>query len=120
MDALEAMTNLIRNMPHKSERMDIIKSALVKRAQASRPSFRSLLDTVENWELSGYNDDPNKIKLPNYRKLTFEDIVRWHQQEIKDKPLLITIVGDKKRFDLKAPEKYGEITVKKEKDRFVN
>jgi len=119
-DALEAMTGLIREMPQKQERTEPIKSALRERAQSSRPSFRSLISTVEKWQQMGYTEDPNKAKVLEYSRITFDDINGFHAQEIKEKPLTITVVGNKKRFDFKLLNSYGKVQKVKLKDLFVN
>ncbi|MFH1319453.1 MAG: insulinase family protein [Bacteroidota bacterium] len=120
MDALDAMITLIRNMPQKKERMESIKTAMIETAQSRRPSFRSLIEYVEICKEKGYTDDPNKIKIPKYHQLTFENILTFHENELKDKPMTITVVGNKKRFDFKELEKYGKVIKVKEKGLFVN
>ena len=114
------MTGLIRNMPQKQERTEPIKSALRERAQSNRPRFRSLISTVEKWQLMGYTEDPNKVKAFEYGRLTFDDINGFHAKEIKEKPLTITVVGNKKRFDFNLLKSYGKVVKVKEKDLFVN
>jgi zinc protease len=120
LDAMNAMLELINNMPEKRERMDIISSSLKESANANRPGFRSLLKTVDTWKKAGYTEDPNKINLMAYEKINFDDIVNFYQNEVKQKPIIISIVGDAKRFDLKELAKYGEIIKVKESDLFVN
>ncbi|MFN7013920.1 MAG: insulinase family protein, partial [Bacteroidia bacterium] len=66
-DALEAMMNIIRNMPEKPERMDGIKSALVLSAQTTRPEFRNVISNVERWYDKGYTENPFKSKIPAYK-----------------------------------------------------
>ncbi len=117
-DALDAMMNLIRNMPEKPERMDGIKSALVLSAQTTRPEFRSVISNVERWYDKGYTENPFKTKVPAYKNLEFKDLVTFYQSNIKDKPVVITIVSDKKKLNLKSLEKFGKIQEVKEKDLF--
>jgi predicted Zn-dependent peptidase len=117
-DALEAMMNLIRNMPEKPERIDGIKSALVLSAQTSRPEFRNVISNVERWYDKGYTENPFKTKVPAYKNLTFNDLVSFYKSNIKEKNVVITIVSDKKKLNLKALEKFGKIKEVKEKDLF--
>lgn len=120
MDALAAMDSLILFMPKKEERMASVKNSLIEKSQSRRPSFRNLIETTESWQEQGFPDDPNKIKNAVYPNLNFGDLCNFYDKEVKGKPITITIVGDKKRFDLKALEKYGKVEVVKEKDLFVN
>lgn len=120
MDALAAMDSLILFMPRKEERMSSIKASLIEKSQSGRPSFRSLIEATEAWQEQGFSDDPNKIKNTVYPNLDFGDLCNFYDNELRGKPVTITIVGDKKRFDLKALEKYGKVEVVKEKDLFAN
>lgn len=117
-DALNAMMNLIRNMPEKPERMSSIKSALIQSAQTNRPEFRNIISTVERWYDRGYTENPFKTKITAYKQLEFNDLISFYQNNIKDKPVIITIVSNKKKLNLKSLEKFGKIQEVKEKDLF--
>lgn len=117
-EALNAMMNLIRNMPEKPERMEGIKSSLVQSAQTARPEFRNVISYVERWYDKGYTENPFKSKIPAYKNLEFKDLVNFYQEQIKNKPVVITIVSDKKKMNLKSLEKFGKIQELKEKDLF--
>ena len=120
MEAMDAMLTLIRDMPEKPERMEIITASLTEEAQSSRPSFRRLIDQVETWEEMGYDMDPNQKKLAKYKSIQFSDITKFQQERLKQQPLVITIVGDGRRFDMDALEKLGEVIKVKQSDLFVN
>lgn len=117
-DALDAMMNLILSMPEKPERMDGIKSALILSAQTTQPSFRNIISNVEQWYDKGYTENPLKTKVPAYKNLEFKDLVSFYKDNIKEKPVIITIVSDKKKLNLKTLEKFGKIQEIKEKDLF--
>ena len=119
-DAIDAMLDLINNMPKKSERMEVIRSSIIENSQSSKPNFRNLISIVETWKQKGYKSDPNEILLEKYKEMNFEDIVNFYKSEIQNKPLIITIVGDVKSFDLKKLEKYGEVIKVKKSKLFVN
>lgn len=119
-DAIDAMLDLFNNMPVKSERIDIIRSSLIEKAKSSKPNFRYVMKNIDYWKRAGYNSDPNAIYLEQYKTKEFDAIVDFYQKEIKNKPIIITIVGDSKRFDLKKLESIGEVVELKEADIFVN
>jgi len=119
-DAIDAMLDLINNMPEKPERIEMIRSSIIEESLSSKPNFRSLLRIVEYWKQVGYISDPNKIHIEKYDEINFEDIVTFYKTEIQNKPVIITIVGDVKRFDLKKLEEYGEVIKIKESKLFVN
>ena len=117
--AIDVFVDLVRNMPKKSERMQMIQDYLKQSALTSRPDFRELSQTVVDWRLKGYTDDPAKIKIPEYEKLTFNNITRFYSENVKSKPMIICIVGDKKRIDMDELKKYGEIINVKESSLFT-
>ena len=108
-EALDVFMGLLRDMPVKTERLEVLKSSLVQEVYASRPDFRELSETIINWQRKGFNDDPNKFKIEKFKSLTFEDIIKLYETELKTKPVAICIVGDKNRLDMVHIGKYGKI-----------
>jgi predicted Zn-dependent peptidase len=99
-DAVIEFLKLIKEIPEKPERIDNIKNYLVLSSQASKPNFRVLSQSVENWEMKGYTDDPNKILIPKYQELTFDHLMDFYRNEIVGRPVTIAIVGNKKEIDM--------------------
>ena len=118
-EAVSLFDSLVRTMPRKEDRINFIKDYLVQSAITERPDFRGLSEAVSNWKLHGYNYDPAMIKIPVYYELTYDELDKFYQENIKPKPMAIGIVGDAKRIDLKALEKYGKIVKIKEKSLFT-
>ena len=116
--AIDIFHGLVRDMPEKSERMGMINHYLVESALTATPSFRHLSSTVSKWETKGYTQDPRIDNVKKYQTLIFDDIVTFYADNIKEKPMVIAIVGDKKRIDLEDLKKYGKIIEVKEKDLF--
>jgi zinc protease len=52
--------------------------------------------------------------------LRFDDIVAYYNQELKNRPIIITIVGDPGSIDMKKLKEIGPVTVVKKKNLFVN
>jgi predicted Zn-dependent peptidase len=116
--ALEVFSGLVREMPEKADRMPMIKNYLIQSAIIDKPNYRNLSFSVNKWKQKGFTDDPAKINSEIYSKLTFKDIVEFNNKNLKTKPMVIAIVGDKKRIDLDELKKYGKIIEIKEKDLF--
>ncbi len=108
-DAIDAMVSLLNDMPEKSERMPLITSALIEKANASKPDFRKLATQISTWQAQGYQTDPNKLYLDEYHQLNFDDILNVYKSEIKDKTLVVTIFGNLKRVDLEKLKAYGDV-----------
>jgi len=119
-DAIDAMLVLLNDMPEKPERMDLITSSLIEKANSAKPDFRNLAKQVSTWKVEGYQTDPNKVYIDEYKKLNFGDILDVYSSEIKDKPLNITIVGNMKRVDLEKLKKYGKVVEMEKGELFVD
>jgi len=118
LEAIDVFNELVRNMPQKTERIDFICEYLKLTALSNSPSFRNLNETVLKWKYKGYSGDPAKLNIPKYENLKFSDIVLFYEENIKDKPMVVVVVGSKKQFDYKKLSKYGKLKILDEKDLF--
>lgn len=109
-DAISEFLSLINDMPQKPERISNIKNYLVLSSQASKPNFKYLSESIEKWEQKGYSDDPNKLTIPKYKELTFEDIDNFYKNEIAGHPITIAIVGNKKEIDMDKLKAINKVT----------
>lgn len=114
-EALEVFMELVRNMPEKTERIEIIKPYLEQSALAKNPGFRGLSTYIVRLQQKGFTDDPAKLFKEDYQNMEFSDITEFYTKSIKEKPMVITIVGNKKKLDYKGLSKYGKVIDVKEK-----
>ena len=114
-DAISVMTELINDMPRKEKRMRGVSDYLQQSLLTSTPTPRELTETVEKWKLFGYKEDPRIMQYDIYKSLEFDNIVDFYKQNIAGRPVLITIVGNKKKIDMKELAKYGKIVEVKQK-----
>ena len=115
-DAITAMMDLYRKMPAKRERMEMMRSAMINKTMTSKPSFRYLASKIEYWKQKGYDTDPRILLLENYKSMSFEDILSFYNTYVKDATMLMTVLGDEKRFDKEALSQFGNIIEVKKKD----
>lgn len=108
-DALDVFMELITNMPQNKERIENIKSYIRQEALITHPSFRNKAEAIRSLQRKGYTDDPAKENLPKIEALTFEDITKFYENNIKGKPYCIGILGNPKNIDLSRLEKYGKV-----------
>ena len=108
-DALKTYLGLINDMPLYPERLPEIKSYLRETALANKPNFRSLSSSIQSWRQRGYIEDPNKTLLDKFEKMTFDDIVKYYNENIKGRPIGIAIIGNPKQIDEKMLQQYGKV-----------
>ena len=117
-DAIDVFMELINNMPKNAERMDNIKSYMRQEALSTHPGFRYKASYLKRLQQMGYEGDPTAVNLPKIDALTFEDIVKFYEENIKGKPYAIGIMGNPKDIDLKRLEKYGKVVRLNERKLF--
>ncbi len=118
LEAMQVFNDLIRNMPQKEDRMDMIKSKLSLSLMANRPHFRDLSNTILSWKLKGYKEDPGKLKIPAYQNMEFNDIVKFYNNNIKNNSLVFAIVGNEEQINTNEFSKYGKVNFIEEDDLF--
>jgi zinc protease len=116
LEGIEAMSELILDMPQRPERMEGIRKALLQSVYTSQPGFRDLGNTVANWRFQGYQSDPREFRYSIYNRIDFNDIVNFYQNQIGSKPLLITVSGNLKGIDRNQMEAFGRLIELKYKD----
>ncbi len=115
MEAIQTLHGMLTALPQKPDRIEAIRTGLVAKIPSNKPDFRSLIPTIRTWEEFGYKEDPAIARSHGYPKLTFADIVQFYNSNIKGKPIVITIVGDKSKFNIEQLQKLGklrEVTLK--------
>jgi zinc protease len=115
-DALNELNVLVRNMPEKTERMASVKNSLVDQVYVSRPFFRYVTLTVENWQEMGFAEDPNKAYAERFGSLKFDDIDKFYKQYIQSMPLSMAIVGSKENVPVAELKKMGKVVILKQRD----
>jgi predicted Zn-dependent peptidase len=109
LDAIDVYMDLLTNMPQYPDRISNIKNFLKETATVEKPHFRAASQTYQNWRLRGYSKSPAETNTPALNDLTFDDIVKFYNENIKGRHITIGIVGNPKMIDEKAVGKYGKV-----------
>lgn len=108
-EAIEVFMDLLRVMPEKTQRGELIGEYIRNSALTQRPSFRNLSVSVVNWEKKGYPIDPAAIKYNFPQDETWEAINDFYKTNLQRKPVVIVFAGNKRKIDTKALKVYGEV-----------
>lgn len=109
MDAVTIMDSILKNMPQKTERINLIKSGLINSISSSYPDFRNISLNIDRGRQKGYTASPLIEMFESYKTLTFDEINDFYKTNIQDKPRIITIYGNTESIDKKELGKYGKI-----------
>ena len=103
-------------MPQKPERIEQVKSSLIKSINSERPNFRAYPSIVSNWKKMGYIKDPRKNQVEYFKNMSFSEIVDFQKNQIAGKPLVISILTDTNRVSMKGLKQYGEMIILNKND----
>lgn len=118
LDAITTLSDMLTNLPQKADRITAIRSGLIAKVPSNKPNFRAVSERIQVWKDFGYTADPNEARAVQYPNLKFSDIDAFYAKNIKGKPIVITIVGDKSQFDMTKLAKFGKIQEVQMKDIF--
>jgi zinc protease len=119
-EAIEVMHGIISSPPDKSDRMDMVRKSLVQSINSKKPTFRNRSEPVAAWVKQKYSSDPRRDWVRIYDALTFDQIVGFYNRQFLNKPVIITIIGNKKQIGSDWMSTYGTVTFVKRKDLFRN
>jgi predicted Zn-dependent peptidase len=119
-DALGAFIDLIDNMPVSNERFETSVESLMNRYRTSKISFRGVIGAVRGWERLGIEDDPRRESYQQLQTVSMDDLLSFQQEHVKDRPKLISIVGDLSILDEEELEQFGTVKEIQVDDLFVD
>ena len=103
-DAISVYMDILRDMPKDSTNIEALRAAVKQSNQTANPLMRNKAATFEAWQRLGYKDDPAKVNAAALDALSFSDIEKFYDENIKGKPVTIILMGDPKKIDTKAIE----------------
>lgn len=108
-EAIEILNSIIRDMPQKPERIEMIKEYLISKVLTDKPDFRNLIPEVKKWKNQGYETDPFNELTEYYKNLTWDKLYEFYNRMLKNNKFAIVVVGDKSRVSIKQLNKYGKV-----------
>lgn len=119
LDAIGAMNDLLTDMPVKKDRLPALRDNLRLQAATAYPDFRGRSQQMEDFQILGYERDPNESAYPVYEQMDFSLIRSAYETHIQGRPRVITIYGDKRRVNLQRLREMGKVTELKRRDFYA-
>lgn len=117
-EAIEVMHRIITSPPDQSDRIDMIRRAMVQSINSKKPPFREISNPVAQWTKQQYTSDPRKEWVKTYETMSFDEIVNFYNSQLFQKPVITTIIGNKKQIGGDWMSKYGKVVEVSKKDIF--
>jgi len=115
-EGIDAMQQLMTDMPKKDDKFTTAKEALLHSRSANYIGFRSMPETVRQWLLGGYQEDPRSEINSIIENSTLDDVSEFFDYNIKGKPLIVSLSGNMNKVDKKELSKFGKVKKLKIKD----
>ena len=109
MDAVGHFLEILNDMPESEQAFGIAKEALTKRLASQRTTKYGLINAWLSAQNRGLDYDIDEKIYEVLPSLTLQDIVKFEQEQMANKPYRYVILGNEKELDMKALEKMGTI-----------
>ena len=97
---------------------DLAKNSLIKRLQSARTTKFDVISSYLFYKNQGIDFDLNKLIYEKLPSLTLQDIVKFEQENMVNKPYRMMILGNEKELDMKSLEKIAPIKRLSQKEIF--
>lgn len=117
-DAMEAINNLLHNMPELTKSWDLCKKAILTEIQTQRINKEGILFAYETALNKGLNYDIRKDIYKNIGSVTMAELKAFHENHFKNQKWNIGVMGSKDKIKVEELKKYGNVKVLTLKDIF--
>ena len=117
-EAMAGMMNLLNNVPKSDIAFGAAKEAILQNIKTERINKADILFDYLNAEKFGLKTDIRKDIFTKVGTMNFENVKKFQDEKIKNKPASILVLGKKDLLDIKTLEKYGTVKYLTLKDVF--
>ena len=108
-EAMKGLTALLDNMPKADESFKAAKEALIQQVRTQRITKADILFDYLKAQNLGLTTDIRKEIFAKAPLLTYDNMLNFHKQFIKGKPLTMLVLGKKENLDMNVLESYGKV-----------
>ena len=108
-EAMKGLFDLLNEMPKSQSSFDAAKESIIQEIRTQRITKAAILfDYLAAHDL-GNETDLRKSVFDKVQNLTFDDVKLFHDQQIRNKPTTVLVLGKKENLDMKVLERYGDV-----------
>jgi predicted Zn-dependent peptidase len=107
--AMDAMLELMNNMPEAEENFRAAKESTLKQLAAERINKTNIFWSYERLKDRGMTEDNREQMYNAIQKMTIDDLRAFFNSNIKGATYDLMVIGNKKDVDVKALEKFGKV-----------
>lgn len=107
--AVDAMMELMTNMPEAEEQFNSAKEATLKKLAAERITKSGIFWNYERLKKLGIDNDNREDMYNSIKNMSMEDLRGFFNSNIKGENYNVMVIGNKRDIDFKALEKLGKV-----------
>jgi predicted Zn-dependent peptidase len=108
-ETMTAMVDIMNNMPRADANFQQAKQAIQNKIETERITRTGILFDYERAKRLGLNQDIRQAVYSSVPQMSYDDIARFQQENIKGRNYSILVLGSKSKIDRSNLEKYGPI-----------
>ena len=107
--AVDAMLELLNDMPEAEEQFNNAKDAALKQIAAQRITKSNIFWNYESLLKRGIDYDYREEMYNEIQNMTMDDVSSFFNENVKGQNFSVSVIGNKKDLDLKALSKLGKV-----------
>jgi predicted Zn-dependent peptidase len=107
--AIDAMMELMTEMPEAEKQFEAAKEAALKKIAAQRITKSSIFWSFERLKKLGVDNDHREAMYNAIQKMTMPDLKNFFNENIKGEKYNIMVIGNKKDVDMNSLSKLGKV-----------
>ncbi|MEM6643656.1 MAG: insulinase family protein [Bacteroidota bacterium] len=108
-EAMNAMMELLNNLPKSEEAFEIAKGAILNKIESERVTRSSVLWNYISAQDKGLDYDVRQDIYNQVKEMSYDNLTSFHEEFVKDQKYVTVLVGSKDKIDFDALSAYGEI-----------
>ncbi len=108
-EAMAGMESLLNEMPLAEANFTNAKAAIRSNIAADRVTREGILYSYESARRLGLDYDIRRDVYAQAATMSFDDLKRFQQQNVRQKPQTVLVIGSKDRLNFKELAKYGTV-----------
>jgi len=108
-EAVDAMLNLLNNMPEAEQQFITAKESALKQIASQRITKSNIFWNYERLQKRGLDHDNREEMYKEIQNMTMSDVSDFFANNIKGQDYSVSVIGNKKDLDMKALKKLGKV-----------
>lgn len=108
-EAAPAMVELMEELPNSANMFDMAKKSIKNAIETERITKQNIIYQADMMERLGLTEDIRKSYYEKIPTMSFEDLKKFADTNVKGKKYNLMVLGSKDKVDFKVLEKYGKV-----------